>query len=358
MNKKNYLGLLIVVSLLILVSGCQKKEEETPSGSVISSYSADDYQTLLPHQISAARYFKGNSNSRFDMIEVPKGLIELSKQHFSVKDHYLQSGQILNKDDILLLQSFESQEKPYGMNPASSFEATDVITLERPYLVYGISELDFVSTDNNHKLKGISVAVMMNQIVANGESTVTIPTDRLYAYGTTVSRRLERYLRTKSDVDADLPIYITLYSSAGADSEIPGTFIGEGLFTGRSGQFNTVNEQWVLIPSDGATQYDGVLSSQFATVKSGLKDFMPENVSIIGKARYLNEQAIQLKLTVTVQAKSYTEIYSLMQLLNELSTNFSSSDLDLTIELKQVEETVMILSRPQGSMKTTIIDLS
>ena len=44
---------------------------------------------------------------------------------------------------------------------------------------------------------------------------------------------------------------------------------------------------------------------------------------------------------MTVQAKSYTEIYSLMQLLNELSANFSSTDMELIIEIKQLEETVM-----------------
>ena len=85
---------------------------------------------------------------------------------------------------------------------------------------------------------------------------------------------------------------------------------------------------------------------------------MPENVNLIGKARYTNDAADYLKLTVTVQAKSYTEIYSLMQLLNELSVNFSSTDMELIIEIKQLEETVMILHREKGTMKTTVLDIS
>ncbi|MFR5599750.1 MAG: CamS family sex pheromone protein, partial [Holdemania filiformis] len=95
-----------------------------------------------------------------------------------------------------------------------------------------------------------------------------------------------------------------------------------------------------------------------STVKAGVKDFMPENVNIIGKARYTNDTADYLKITVTVQAKSYTEIYSLMQLLNELSANFSSTDMELIIEIKQLEETVMILHREKGTMKTTVLDIS
>ena len=93
----------------------------------------------------------------------------------------------------------------------------------------------------------------------------------------------------------------------------------------------------MLIPSDQATALDGVLSSQFSTVKAGVKDFMPENVNIIGKARYTNDTADYLKITVTVQAKSYTE---------------------LIIEIKQLEETVMILHREKGTMKTTVLDIS
>ena len=61
---------------------------------------------------------------------------------------------------------------------------------------------------------------------------------------------------------------------------------------------------------------------------------------------------------LAVQAKSYTEIYSLMQLLNELSANFSSTDMELIIEIKQLEETVMILHREKGTMKTTVLDIS
>ena len=50
--------------------------------------------------------------------------------------------------------------------------------------------------------------------------------------------------------------------------------------------------------------------------------------------------------------------YSLMQLLNELSANFSSTDMELIIEIKQLEETVMILHREKGTMKTTVLDIS
>ena len=355
-----FLLFLAVLMILTMVTGCSKKEEvsEEDDSVVISSYSSDGYQTLLPHQLSEGRYWRGNTNSRLDLMQMPKELMDLSKKHFSVKNNYLLAGQILQYEDIQELQRYESTDHPYGLNPNGPFEISEAITLQRPYIVYGVVEMDFVSTEDKSTLNGISLAILMNSTVSHEDSTVEIPQDKLYIYASTIGRKLERYMRNKPEVDADLPIYITFYSSDSANSSVPGSFIGEGLFTGRSGQFTEIDEQWVMVPSDEATAKDGVLASQFSTVKAGLKDFMPENVNIIGKARYHGEIADYLKLTVTVQAKSYTEVYSLMQLLNELSVNFTSTDLELIIEIRQMDETVMVLYREPGSMKTMVLDIS
>ena len=109
----------LTLCLLISLAGCsQKAPEEANEGTVISSYSSDDYQTLLPHELSEGRYWRGNTNSRFDLMQMPKELIELSKQYFPVKDNYLQAGQILEYEDIQELQRYESSDHSYGLNPS------------------------------------------------------------------------------------------------------------------------------------------------------------------------------------------------------------------------------------------------
>lgn len=132
--RNNRWGLIpLVLCLALSLAGCsQKAPEETGDGTVISSYSSDDYQTLLPHELSEGRYWRGNTNSRFDLMQMPKELIELSKQHFSVKDNYLQAGQILEYEDIQELQRYESSDHSYGLNPSGNFEISDAIILERP----------------------------------------------------------------------------------------------------------------------------------------------------------------------------------------------------------------------------------
>ena len=110
--RNNRWGLIpLVLCLTLSLAGCSPKApEETGDGTVISSYSSDDYQTLLPHELSEGRYWRGNTNSRFDLMQMPKELIELSKQHFPVKDNYLQAGQILKYEDIQELQRYESSD--------------------------------------------------------------------------------------------------------------------------------------------------------------------------------------------------------------------------------------------------------
>ena len=197
--RNNRWGLiLLALSLTLSLVGCSPKApEETGDGTVISSYSSDDYQTLLPHELSEGRYWRGNTNSRFDLMQMPKELIELSKQHFSVKDNYLQAGQILEYEDIQELQRYESSDHSYGLNPSGNFEISDAIILERPYIVYGIVEIDFISKEDQKTLNGISVGILMNSSVTSGDSTVQIPQDKLYTYASTIGRKLNATSATK-----------------------------------------------------------------------------------------------------------------------------------------------------------------
>ncbi len=72
--RNNRWGLIpLALCLALSLAGCSRKApEETGDGMVISSYSSDDYQTLLPHELSEGRYWRGNTNSRFDLMQMPK----------------------------------------------------------------------------------------------------------------------------------------------------------------------------------------------------------------------------------------------------------------------------------------------
>lgn len=358
-------NLLLCLLLLLGCVGCgnQNQNPEAENGKIVASTTKGQYAKLFPYNSSPARYWHGNVMSRFDAIEVEKGLERRAQAHFSTKEYLQASGSLLDSNALQMLQRRESSDYPYGLNPPSgSFEVTEAITVDSPYLVYDIVEMDFYHSDNTEKIAGIALTILLNSTVTasqdGAETTITIPANRLYTYGSNIGRRLELYMRQLTNVEADCPIYISLYASAPSDSSLPGTYIGEALFTGRSGQFREINEQWALFPSDTAQSLDATLYSQVVSMKNSIHDFLPENLDLIGLGRFEDNQIRSLKLTINVQAKTYSEVGSLAQYVAQLCDQLDTTSMDLSIEIKMFDKTYFTMVKKQGESTLSIHDLS
>lgn len=356
--------LILSFLMIFALNGCFKEEESTEeSGTVISSQSADQYTKLIPYDLSEARYWHGNAMSRMDAIKVEKGLERRVKHVFSVKEYIQSAGLLLDASDVQMLQRRESDDYPYGLNPPlGSFTVTDAISIESPYLIYDVIEMDFYGMENTQELSGIALAILMNSTVTTNqdgqEATVSIPLERLYSYGSNAGRKLERYMRQLTNVEADCPIYISLYASSAANSSLPGVFIGEGTFTGRSGQFSFIDEQWAIFPSGQAESLDAALYSQFVSIKNSIHDFLPENVDMIGLGRFEDEQIRSLEIDINVQAKTYSEISALAQLVAKQCDELDTSLMDLNIEIKMFDKTYFTMIKNQGDTEMSIHDIS
>ncbi|MFI3284394.1 MAG: CamS family sex pheromone protein [Erysipelotrichaceae bacterium] len=355
--------IMLVLLCLMLFVGCSSDESNIITVESIDSYSDENYDVILPFNIETSRYWFSNVWSKLDAIEVPKTLQEYSIQYFPVEDNYLQSGTLLSYDEIQMLQRRESSNYPYGLNPSEGdFKINDSQTVQNPYIVGGVYELNFMDKENPDQLNGIAVAILMdNEVTAQVDGvsgTYTIADDYLLAFGTTISYKLENYLRSKVEVDSDLPIYIMLYDAASSTSYVAGTYFAEGLFTGRSGQLNTINEEWLLAPSDSLTAKDGIIANKFQTVKSLVNEFMPENVSMIGEVKFVDDYAVYLKISITIQAKNYTEMYALALYLKDLLTTFDDEQMEIVVEIDQMDETVFVLEKSANESIIHIIDLN
>jgi protein involved in sex pheromone biosynthesis len=357
---------IVLICLSLILVSCSNSSEEisTDEGLVnIDSYDKTDYSISVPFDLSNARKWHGDSLSRLDQIEIPKGLQNYSKDYFNVDDNFMQQGSVLTKDDILMLQRRQSDDYPYALNPESGlFELTTAQTVDSPYIVYDVVELDYVDKKDSSELSGISLAIVMNSTVNNvndaSETTYTIDDDRLYKFASVAGRKLELYMRTKEDVSPDLPIYISFYSAKDDESYLPGKFIGGGLFEGRSGQFQEIDEEWYLLPTTEHTEFDGILASGYAIIKGEVNVFLPQNVSMIAKAKYINNSLDYLKIDIVMQAKTYTEMYALTQYVNSLSNEIITKEYDLIIDIKQNDESVFTITKEKGSLDTVINDLT
>lgn len=347
----------------MLLTSCSSEsspEIEENNQITIDSFDESDYDIAIPFDLSDARKWHGDYLSKLDQVEIPKGLQEYSKDYFSVENSYLKQGVLLDRDDVQMLQRRESADYPYALNPAAgTFEISSTVSVESPYLVYDVVELDFVSKDDSSELTGISLAMIMNSTIEDEDGNeYYIDEERLFIFASVAGRKLELYMRTKNDVSPDLPIYISFYKANDDEAYLPGEFIGGGLFEGRSGQFSEIDEEWYLLPTTEHSSYDNVLASNYAMIKGQVDDFLPQNISMIAKAKYIDDKLDYFKIDIVMQAKTYTEMYALTQMLNSTLGSIVSADYELIVDIKQNDETVFTITKEKGSTNTVINDLT
>lgn len=351
-----------ILLVLTLLTGCFNGEEIIDDPDIIKPTTQGEYTLIASFAVSPVRLYHGTYLGSYDAMEIGRRLQEKSKTHFPIEQHYLQEGQILSYDRLLGLVRRESDTNPQGLNPpsGSSFDIGDGVTFVNDAVVVAdIVELNFMgNASEKYALKGISFAIVLNQNVrrtVNGVDTfVTIQTDRLYQFGTDIGRKLESYVRTIPAV-GDVPVFITLYSTASSDATLPGSFIGEGVFRNRSGQFSRNQEKWVILPSSEASSLDATLSSQFASLKSSLQNLLPEAVGVIGKVRYIDNEADELKITINMVGKTYTEVSMVTQITAQLLDTFENNDMLIVVEVRSLGTVMAVLQRKRNEDKPTVI---
>ncbi len=353
--------LISLLALLLVFAGCAKPTVEDPTNVIIPAVEKGEYAVLIPFNSSDTRQYHGAYLGRADILEVGNRLEAKSKTNFPTNKFILGDGQVLTSTRLGTLVKRESTENPQGLNPpkGSNFPTgVSGITVLDAVVVADVIELNFYTgSSSKPKLEGISLAIVLNQNVTSIENGVAvmrgITDDRLYAYGTDMGRKLEAYLRKIPDME-NIPIYIALYNTASIDSTLPGKFIADGFFTGRSGQFSKNVEQWVLFPSDEGDKLDSVTSSEMKSMRVALKEFIPETIAIVGQARYVDKKLNLLRINVIIQAKTYAEVHALTQYLGRLLENFSDKGATIVANIKNYNETVAVIQRDTSGKLTVI----
>jgi protein involved in sex pheromone biosynthesis len=342
----------LLMLMILMISACTAIEIE-PANMILNAINQDDYRLVIPFTSSPTRQYHGIYLGRTDFIEVGLRLEQKSKQHFSVTDYFLAEGQILDNARLGRLVRRESTENPYGLNPptGSLFDLGNGQTVENAVVVANVVELNFMQgSPNDLRLAGISLAIVLNQTLSGGQ---TISEERLYEYGASMGRKLDRFIRTITGLE-DIPLYIALYSTNRSDATLPGRYIGEGFFTARGGQFSPNQERWVLFPSSEAASLDPNLSNQFNAFRSEVTRFIPESVGVIAEARYVNEEIHHMRITLTIQAKTYTEAHALTQLAATRIAEFVPNNFRIIVRINSINETLALVERSTSNEITII----
>lgn len=331
--------------VLILLAGCAPTVI-SPKAAIIESEDPSDYDILVPFDASTTRYNHGIYLGSVDLMDIGSRLQEHTKAVFSVDDYSLAEGQVLTITRVNNLLRRESADNPEGLNPAkgsqfaTGFGATTILDA---VLVADIVEINFYTgTAANPVLSGIALAIVFNQSQEVNGVQVSITSAKLTEYAQTVGRKLERYLRAIQGIE-NLDIYMGLYTTQKIDSTLPGHFFSEATFTAREGQFSAVNEEWVFFPSQTALDKDIPSSTAFNKLRSTIATFTPESVGTVGEGLYVDKTLDYLKITVSIQAKTYTEVYALTQTVVSLLDEFHHEKYDIIVKIESNFSTVALI---------------
>lgn len=369
MRVKAKLTTALLCAMLVAVSGCsgndEKKADKEKTSEETTAINEGDYSALLPFKPSDA----GQKHTQMaqlygdqsDTIAIGTGLMELSKQHFSPKSYAFRGGVYLDYDTLDSSQDGSgllgrtSSSNSSGLNPpvGDSFptDKGDVKITNNDVLLYDIFEYDWY---RSKELKGISLALVLNDKLGSSEDPATVKEDKLKAYGEETARKVVNYLRkSKPEIGDNTPIYVTLFNASKADETLPGTFIEDAYFESKtSAKFSEIKEEWALFPTARATKLDGTNATYFDRYKASFKEFLTQDVDIIGKGHFKNDELTSLNIDVTIHAKSSDEILAGIQLLNERLSIFASNNFKITVTVKADEIIVATITRDKGTNDT------
>ena len=346
----------VVFMVLMLLAACAPAQTENQD-KVIESTDPGDYDILVPFEASPIRYNHGIYLGDVDLMDIGSRLQEHAKSVFGVNDYYLSEGQILSITRVNNLLKREDTDNPYGLNPpkGSLFDTgVNGKTILDAVLVADLMEINFYSKDETPVLNGIAFAIVFNQTFDIDGLSVTITDEKLDEYAQTAGRKLERYLRTIQGLE-NLNIYLALYTTQKIDSTLPGHFFSEATFTAREGQFTPLNEEWVFFPSQTALAKDVQNSTSFSTLRNAVVQFTPESLGTVGEGLYVNGELSSLRITVNMQAKTYTEVYALTQTLVGLLDGFNHEKYDIIIKVKSNFETVALIELTKDDVLSLVI---
>lgn len=367
MNRKpRAVPILLLCSCMLVLGGCNKedknKADNDKSSEETKAINEGEYSALLPFSVSDAGQKHAQMQTNLsDTLTIGTGLMELSKEYFSSKTYAFRGGKYLDYNtldasaDNSGLLGRTSKKNANGLNPAvgdvfptddgdKKITANDVLLLD-------IFEYDWYQ---NKELKGLSLALVFNDKIGTEPKKATIDSDKMKLYGEECARKLVNYLRkAKPEIGNNTPIYVALYNTSSDDATLPGTYFEEAYFESKTNaEFKAINEKWALFPTSTATKLDGTNATYFDRYKASFQDFLGQDIDMIGKGHFMDNELTDLRINVKLHAKSADEVIAAVQLLDERLSIFSSNNFKITVVVKADDVDVATITRNKGTSST------
>lgn len=366
---------LLLLSLLLILSGCVPSfnkqedvdilEQQTGETGIIPQYKISDeyYQTLLPFKESASRgLVVSNIGTRYDLNEFETGLMRVATNVFDVNKYVFQEGQYLDSTTIrrwLNRTYSEEQLEENGIDPINNIGLNpyDDGSNSVPKYLAHVLEHDYLTVDSEGvvKLGGMVIGLALNSVYyyqkeAYGAYYETkITQEELIKQGQLIAKEVLNRLRSLKGLE-DIPITIALFEQEAKTSIVPGHFIAYASAEQGSNQLGDwidVKEEYILFPSNDATnkQYDDAM--KFASFKQDIETYFPNYNGVVGTGFYKDNQLNKLSITVTMQFYGKSELVGFTQYVVGLLLAHFPDYIQIEVNLESVNgKEALIIKKP------------
>ncbi|GMA69363.1 CamS family sex pheromone protein [Leuconostoc litchii] len=367
------LGILIIaigVVYFVNVNRVTLTTTKKTSGVQLTQSTPGQYQTVIKsgrYLVSAARGITSTSETNtLDVKHFESALLDLSKTHFKTSSYIFQEGQYLSSSTVSSLLERKSSSNSEGLNPEDNGK-TD--SSRNPIYVQTLTEQDFMTKDgSNLKLAGMVIGVAMNtqdeyqkeQYGATYTQNIS-DADRI-AYGQKIAPKIIKKVREQKGVDSKTPIIIAMYANSQSDSLAPGNFYAES--TSNSGTnlkaWTSINEKSIVLPKESTdtSSLGSETNTSFANFKNDVSNFFPNIAGATAVASFKSGTLSSMKVTVTTQFYSQTEIESFATYVSQSALKYLPTNIPIRIVIQAANEMQAILIRGSGdkTFTTTILD--
>lgn len=372
---------MLVVSIMLVLVGCAPDfsnrdeviDETLPEDSgqetaIIPNYSVSEseYQVLLPYRLSQSRGVATNQiANRLDITALENDLRRHSTTVFDPDTYFFQEGQQIGYSELFSWLERESESSEFGLNPSADIDddtaTEDKIEIEREnpkYLSHILEQNYLIRTDDNAvQLAGISIGIAMKSVyrfqteVGGPFYYEEIEFDEMLAEATTIAEEVVSRLRAKDGLQ-EIPILVAIYREAPRDGLVPGSFVAKKTVQGGSqtiGNWDKINETYVLFPSSEARNIDPNLASTVDEFKSGISDFFPNFVGVIGEGFYQDGEIQRLVLEIPIEFNGQAEVVGFTQYVYGLMMDSFQSHFDLEIDIRSNLRQESLIIREAGA---------
>ncbi|QIL50856.1 CamS family sex pheromone protein [Weissella coleopterorum] len=336
------------------------------------SNSNDQYQSVIKdgnYLVGKARGVTANQNgNQYNTVNFENGLLSLAKKSFSPKSYIFQEGQYLDTKTAQAWLKRKSNDNAVGLNPEDNGKTDDG---RNPYYLQSIEEQDFmIQEDNSLKLKGIVLGLAMNtEDVYQKEEfganfTQKIDDSTRIAKGQEIAAEVVARYRKMEGISADTPIIVGMFSQSSDDSLAGGSFYSyaESKSGTKLSDFKSINEQNVVLPmQEGTKNYKDMasgLNTQFVNFQNNIQGFFPNVSYVTGTANYADKNMTNLKVDITTQFYSQTEMDSFTNYVAQTAPSFLPTNVSVQIRIKTVEGIQAVLVQKSNGKSYDITRLS